>query len=109
MNLENINSNVKYFGSNTDNDYNEDKYSMGGIKGAGMIDETNITIIKDKDNILAEIKPQKAFFVVDENNNVFVKVVSPDGKCVEQMQPEEYMKMSDDMDSSGISLFHVEA
>jgi hypothetical protein len=108
MTLENINSNVKYLGPNTDNNYNDGNYNCGGIKGAGMIDETNVTIINNKDNTVADVKSQKAFFVVDENNNVFVNVVSPDGKRVQQVAPEEYKNMSENMNGSGISIFHVE-
>lgn len=103
MNIRNIDSNVKYIEINADNDYSNTDNDKNYIKDAGMIDETNITIVSDKDNSLAEIKRQKAFFVVDKDNNVLIKLVDPDGNH-KQILPEEYVPMND----GEINLFHVE-
>jgi hypothetical protein len=106
MEIGNYNSPLKYSYGYADN--NIDGSDYGYIKDAGMRDTTEITIANGKDSVMAAIESQKAFYVVDENNNVFIKIVDPDGDVVKQIPSQEYITMSKNMDETNKCLFHVE-
>jgi uncharacterized FlaG/YvyC family protein len=50
----------------------------------------------------------KAFFAVDENKNVVIKVVDSEGRVIRQMPPEEYLKMAAAWKKVIKNLFHKE-
>ncbi|MCI4624443.1 MAG: flagellar protein FlaG [Candidatus Magnetoovum sp. WYHC-5] len=90
-------------------------YEVAGI-GSG---NTNVEdAFGKKDDSSAEDKdtqegkeielPQKAYFDVDENNNVVIKIVSNDGEVIKQIPPEDYIKMVEGMKESVKNLFHLE-
>lgn len=51
----------------------------------------------------------KAFFEVDENKNVVIKVVDSEGRVIRQVPPEEYLKMAAAWKENIKNLFHKEA
>lgn len=51
---------------------------------------------------------QKAFFAVDDNKNVVIRIVDAQGKVVKQIPPEEYLKSVQAMETSNQKLFHTE-
>ena len=56
-----------------------------------------------------ELVSFKAFFSVDENKNVVIKIADADGKVVRQIPPAEYLKLAETLSESGRHLFHLEA
>lgn len=50
----------------------------------------------------------KAFFAVDDNKNVVIRIVNADGKVLKQVPPEDYLKMVERMEESAQKLFHKE-
>ncbi len=73
----------------------------------------------DKDNKDAgkELLDGKAFFSVDDNDNVVIKLVDSKGKVIKQIPAEEYLKMVKVLDENmkslmqsknGKNLFHKE-
>lgn len=57
-----------------------------------------------------EATPSKAYFAVDdEAKQVVIRVVDAKGKLLEQIPPEEYLKMQEKMKVSSESLFHTKA
>jgi len=52
---------------------------------------------------------QKAYFAVDDNKNVVIKITDDTGKIVRQIPPEDYLKMAQKLDENIKSLFHKEA
>ncbi|KJR42800.1 Flagellar protein FlaG protein [Candidatus Magnetoovum chiemensis] len=62
-----------------------------------------------KVNAEEEEKVNRAFFDVDENRNVVIKIVDSNGELIKQIPPEEYIKMSETLDESFKNLFHLEA
>jgi uncharacterized FlaG/YvyC family protein len=51
----------------------------------------------------------KAFFAVDENKNVIIRIVDSEGNIVKQIPPEEYVNMIDNMKELNRNLLHKEA
>ena len=51
----------------------------------------------------------KAFFAVDENKNVVIRIADANGKVVKQIPAEEYLKMTEFLLETSKSLFHREA
>jgi uncharacterized FlaG/YvyC family protein len=50
----------------------------------------------------------KAFFAIDENKNVVIKVVDQEGNLVRQIPPEEYLKVVESMKMISKKLLHLE-
>jgi uncharacterized FlaG/YvyC family protein len=50
----------------------------------------------------------KAFFAIDENKNVVIKVVDQEGNLVRQIPPEEYLKVAESMKMISKKLLHLE-
>jgi uncharacterized FlaG/YvyC family protein len=58
------------------------------------------------------IKPvntNKAFFAVDENENVVIRVVDSEGRIVRQFPPEEYLRTVEVLKGTVQNLLHLEA
>lgn len=51
----------------------------------------------------------KAFFAVDENKNVVIRIMDDEGNVVKQIPPVEYLKMAETLSESRKALFHLEA
>ncbi|MCG3117596.1 MAG: flagellar protein FlaG [Candidatus Manganitrophus sp. SA1] len=51
----------------------------------------------------------KAFFAVDENKNVVIRIKDAEGNVVKQIPPAEYLKMAETLSDSRKTLFHLEA
>jgi uncharacterized FlaG/YvyC family protein len=51
----------------------------------------------------------KAFFAVDENKNVVIRIKDAEGNVVKQIPPAEYLKMAETLSESRKTLFHLEA
>lgn len=51
----------------------------------------------------------KAFFAVDENKNVVIRIMDDEGNVVKQIPPAEYLKMAETLSESRKTLFHLEA
>lgn len=51
----------------------------------------------------------KAFFAVDENKNVVIRIMDDEGNVVKQIPPAEYLKMAETLSESRKTLFHFEA
>jgi uncharacterized FlaG/YvyC family protein len=56
-----------------------------------------------------EIASFKAFFAVDENKNVVIRIKDAEGNVVKQIPPAEYLKMAEMLSESSKILFHLEA
>lgn len=56
-----------------------------------------------------EIASFKAFFAVDENKNVVIRIKDAEGNVVKQIPPAEYLKMAEMLSESSKTLFHLEA
>lgn len=56
-----------------------------------------------------EVSSYKAFFAVDENKNVVIRVMDDEGNVVQQIPPAEYLKMAETLSKSSQNLFHLEA
>lgn len=56
-----------------------------------------------------EIASYKAFFAVDENKNVVIRIKDAEGNVVKQIPPAEYLKMAETLSESSKNLFHLEA
>lgn len=50
----------------------------------------------------------KAFFAVDENKNVVIKVVDSDGNLIRQIPPEEFLKVAESLKNVTKKLLHLE-
>lgn len=61
---------------------------------------------RKKDNNV--ITSYKAFFALDENKNVIIKVVDNDGNLIRQIPPEEYLKMVESLKMISEKLLHLE-
>ncbi|MFY9270025.1 MAG: flagellar protein FlaG [Candidatus Manganitrophaceae bacterium] len=55
-----------------------------------------------------EIASFKAFFAVDENKNVVIRIKDAEGNVVKQIPPAEYLKMTETLSESSKNLFHFE-
>ena len=66
-----------------------------------------------KTKALSENKIQahsySAYFAVDENNNVVIKIVDEKGELVRQIPPEEYIKMKEALRETIKNLLNLEA
>lgn len=58
---------------------------------------------------MTEIESYKAFFAVDENKNVVIRVVDSEGNLIKQIPPEEFLKMVEILKQNREHLFHKEA
>ncbi|RME68133.1 MAG: hypothetical protein D6778_02265 [Nitrospirae bacterium] len=58
-----------------------------------------------------KVQPQtySAYFAVDENNNVVIRIVDSDGKVVRQIPPEEYIRMKEALKETIKNLLNLEA
>lgn len=50
----------------------------------------------------------KAFFAIDENKNVVIKVVDNEGNLIRQIPPEEYLKVAESLKMVSKKLLHLE-
>lgn len=50
-----------------------------------------------------------AYFAVDENNNVVIRIVDSDGNLVRQIPPEEYIRMKEALKETIKNLLNLEA
>lgn len=50
----------------------------------------------------------RAFFALDENENVVIRIVDSEGKLLRQIPPEEYLKMVEHMRNYTKNIFSVE-
>lgn len=50
----------------------------------------------------------KAFFAIDENKNVIIKVVDSDGNLIRQIPPEEFLKVAESLKIITKKLLHLE-
>lgn len=57
---------------------------------------------------IPRIVSYKAFFDIDENKNVVIKIVDSEGNLVRQIPPEEYIKMAESFKENIKNLFHIE-
>ncbi len=55
-----------------------------------------------------ESSSYKAFFAIDDNDNVVIRIVDEKGEVIKQIPPEEYMKMADVMREYTENLLHME-
>lgn len=51
---------------------------------------------------------RKAYFDVDENSNVVIKIVGDDGEVIKQIPPEDYLEMMEGLKETVNSLFNLE-
>ncbi|MBF0344773.1 MAG: flagellar protein FlaG [Nitrospirae bacterium] len=51
----------------------------------------------------------KAYFAVDENNNVVIRIVDHEGKLIRQVPPEDYLKMLEKMKKNIEHIFSTKA
>ncbi|MCG3110422.1 MAG: flagellar protein FlaG [Candidatus Manganitrophus sp. SB1] len=51
----------------------------------------------------------KAFFAIDENKNVVIRIKDAEGNVVKQIPPAEYLKMAETLLENSKTLFHLEA
>ncbi|QWR76470.1 flagellar protein FlaG [Candidatus Magnetomonas plexicatena] len=63
---------------------------------------------KDKSSAIQQAAG-KAYFAVDDNRNVVIKVEDSKGNVVSQIPPEEYIKMSKVLKEISSNLFHTTA
>ncbi len=56
-----------------------------------------------------QVGPYRAYFAVDENNNVVIRVVDDKGNVVRQIPPEEYIKMKEALRETIKNLLDLEA
>lgn len=56
-----------------------------------------------------EVISFKAFFAVDENKNVVIRIRDAEGNIVKQIPPAEYLKMAEILSESNKNLLHLEA
>lgn len=54
-----------------------------------------------------DLKYQKAYFAVDDKDNVVIRVVDSKGKVLRQIPPEEYLKMAETMKTTSDHLFRT--
>ncbi|MBF0564269.1 MAG: flagellar protein FlaG [Nitrospirae bacterium] len=54
------------------------------------------------------VSSQKAFFAVDDQKNVVIRIVDAQGNVVKQIPPDEYLKSAQAMETSNQKLFHTE-
>ncbi|GAB4387905.1 MAG: hypothetical protein Kow0025_04140 [Thermodesulfovibrionales bacterium] len=54
------------------------------------------------------LKARKAFFAVDENEKVVIRVVDDRGRVVRQIPPEEYLEMSRALEESMKNILDIE-
>ncbi|KJU84328.1 Flagellar protein FlaG protein, partial [Candidatus Magnetobacterium bavaricum] len=51
----------------------------------------------------------KAYFAIDDKDNVVIRIVDYEGKLIRQIPPEDYIKMLEAMDKNIESLFSTKA
>lgn len=57
---------------------------------------------------LKPVNIHKAFFAVDENENVVIRVVDSEGRIVKQFPPEEYLRAAEVLKGTVQNLLHLE-
>lgn len=57
---------------------------------------------------LGSKESNRAFFALDDDKNVVIRIVDSEGNLVKQVPPEEYQKTADLLKDSMRDLFHVE-
>ena len=63
--------------------------------------------VDDIDNSQS-LKFYKAFFAIDENKNIVIRVVDQEGNLVRQIPPEEYLKATESLKMVSKRLLHLE-
>ncbi len=56
----------------------------------------------------ADVLSHKAYFVVDEDRNIVIRVVDSEGKVVRQLPPDEYLQMMKSLKETFKNLIDVE-
>jgi|GEM_PF-4429530 len=56
-----------------------------------------------------EMTSFKAFFAVDENKNVVIRIADSKGNVIKQIPPPEYLEMAKTLSEVDKNLFHLEA
>lgn len=68
------------------------------------LDSKNISGLESNKTVTS----YKAFFDIDENKNVVIKVVDSEGNLVRQIPPEEYLKVAESLKNISKKLLHLE-
>lgn len=56
-----------------------------------------------------ELTSFKAFFAIDEDKNVVIRIMDDEGKVIKQIPPAEYLAMMGRLSETSRTLFHLEA
>jgi uncharacterized FlaG/YvyC family protein len=97
-------------------DVNASNAKVGGnqadqavARNKGVAEKTSVAAKVPVADTAPAITNRKAYFAVDENKNVVIKIEDENGKVVRQIPPEEYLKMVDKIKQSAEKLFHTVA
>jgi hypothetical protein len=74
----------------------------------GRVDNAKADNSKEQVRTLPDTKG-KAYFALDDNKNVVIKVEDSKGNVVRQIPPEDYIKMSKTLRELSTNLFHTTA
>ncbi len=64
-------------------------------------------IVQSKE-ILDGKESKKAFFALDDNDNVVIRIVDSEGNLIKQIPPEEYQKTVDLLNDNMKNILHIE-
>ncbi len=80
------------------------------VKYAEVVDTQSLNTDEPKETQKVEVKESlaKAFFALDDNENVVIRIVDSEGRLLRQIPPEEYLKMVEYMRSYSKNIFSVE-
>lgn len=71
--------------------------------------ETKTTIKGLDQKEIPQPKNYRAFFAVDDKNNVVIRIVDDKNNVIRQIPPEEYIKQKEALRETIKNLFHLEA
>ena len=89
-----------------------------GVSPPSVVSEIGRAGKGGKDTQIKQVAPHvqtveqeslNAFFAVDENKNVVIRIADANGKVVKQIPAEEYLKMTEFLLETSKNLFHREA
>ena len=57
----------------------------------------------------AQAQQRRAYFALDDNKNVVIRIVDEEGNVIRQIPPEEFLKTVDTLKENMQNLLHLEA
>lgn len=80
------------------------------VKYAEVVDIQSSNTDEPKETQKVEVKESlaKAFFALDDNENVVIRIVDSEGNLIRQIPPEEFLKASEFLKNNNKNLFSVE-